>query len=109
MAWENITLILASSGNACLSDDLTLNAPLEYGIPSHPGISDESPSEIIRKFIVELTNLLAHPTVPAQIVARDALGTELTPKMFQVFFDILDLCVCFILSLIVGSTHGLIS
>ena len=94
MAWENITLILACSGNACLSDDRMLNPPLEHEMPFHPGISDEIPSEMIRKFTMELTNLLTHSTVPIQIVARDALGTELTPKLFQVLFDILDLWVC---------------
>jgi hypothetical protein len=96
MAWENLTLILACSANACLSDDTMLNPPQEYGIPFRPGISDEKPSDSVRKFIVELNKLIGHPWVPAQLVARDALGTELTPKMFHLLFEILDLYVCLV-------------
>jgi hypothetical protein len=90
MAWENLSLMLACSGNACMSDDPALNASPEYKIPFHLGISDEKPSETIKKFIVELTNLLVHPWVPAQIIARDALGIELIPQKFHILFELLE-------------------
>lgn len=96
MAWENISLMLACASTACLSDDPSLNPPPEYQIPFHPGISDEKPSDTVRKFIVELANLLVHPWVPAQIIARDALGIELVPQMLHILFDLFDVCVCLI-------------
>lgn len=109
MAWENISLMLASSGSVCLSDDPALNPPKGYEVPFHPGISDDRPSLLMEKFIIELTHLLVHPWVLAQVVARDALGTELTPNLFHVFFDILDLCVRSIFLLTVAERRADVS
>jgi hypothetical protein len=93
MEWENLTLILASAANGVMSDDPAFNAPPEYRIPFRKGISDEKPSDLIKKFISDLVALLVNPWVPAQVIARDALGVELTPKVFPVLFEHLDACV----------------
>ncbi|KAF8592239.1 hypothetical protein K439DRAFT_1626245 [Ramaria rubella] len=91
MAWENYTLMLSASANCCTIDDPTLNPPSEYRIPFRYGISDDRPTELVKKFIKELLNLLINPWVPAQIIARDALGTEFSPQLFPILFEIFDL------------------
>lgn len=97
MEWENLTLLLASTSACCLSDDPALNAPPEYQIPVRMGITDEKPSVLVKKFIADVVALLVNPWVPAQVIARDALGVDLTPKLFPVLFEYLNLCVCIII------------
>jgi neurofibromin 1 len=82
--------MLAATAGACTSNDLSLNTPAEFGMPSHRGISDEKSSILVRKFPNELVNILVAPWVPARVIARDALGTELSPKWIPLLIEILD-------------------
>jgi len=104
MEWENLTLLLASTAACCMSDDPALNAPLEYLIPIRKGVTDEKPSVLVKRFIFDVVALLVNPWVPAQVIARDALGVDLTPKLFPVLFEYLNLCVCIMID--VGPSGG---
>src|SRR6266481_7042183 len=44
------------------------------------GIMDEKPSVLVKKFIVNVVALLVNPWVPVQVIARNTLGVDLTPK-----------------------------
>ncbi|KAF8524568.1 hypothetical protein BU17DRAFT_84597 [Hysterangium stoloniferum] len=90
LVWENLTLLLAATAGACTSDESSLNVPTEFGVPLRHGISYERPSTLVKKFLIELVTTLASPWVPAQVIARDALGTELSPKWIPLLIELLD-------------------
>ncbi|GJJ07052.1 hypothetical protein Clacol_001251 [Clathrus columnatus] len=88
--WENLTLMLAVSSGSCLSDDPSLNPPPDYRLPFRQGFSDERPSRLMERFIYELLDILTCRWIPAQLAARDALGSELNPKWFPLLLETMD-------------------
>jgi len=90
IAWDNLTLMLAATANACSSDDRALDAPSEYGTPFYAGISDEKPSKLVENFITNVVDLLDTSWVPGQLMCRDAVGLELAPKWIPKLLSVLE-------------------
>lgn len=83
--WQNLTLFLASMGGVCLRDMRNMT-PLVEVIPAKY-IPDQirvrsSPLPLVQTFVRDLTRHLIHDDLQIRETARDALGSELDPKLY---------------------------
>ncbi|TFK62722.1 hypothetical protein BDN72DRAFT_964371 [Pluteus cervinus] len=91
--WQNLTLFLAALSGACVHEDLQLTS-LSAVIPAQ-FLPDEmrvlqNPVPLVTNFITHLTNLLVSPDHQVREVARDALGMELSPRLYGRLLKYLD-------------------
>ncbi|KAG6336483.1 hypothetical protein ID866_2597 [Astraeus odoratus] len=91
--WRNLTLFLAAYGGATVQEQhnpasLTTVIPAEYLPDEMRALRD--PEELVNTFIVFLTNALVDENVRVRDVAREALGSELSPRLFSKLFKHLD-------------------
>ncbi|GLB34218.1 putative GTPase-activator protein for Ras-like GTPases [Lyophyllum shimeji] len=91
--WQNLTLFLAALGGACVQENQDLTSLIDV-IPAH-ALPDEmrviqNPVPLVGTFISDLTSLLVVPDTQIRDVARDALGSELSPKLYSKLLKHLD-------------------
>ncbi|KAF9226729.1 hypothetical protein BS17DRAFT_500836 [Gyrodon lividus] len=91
--WRNLTLFLAAFGGATVQEEhepaaLTAVIPAEY-LPDEMRVLRD-PAELVNIFIEFLTAALMDDTVRVREVAREALGSELSPRLFAKLFKHLD-------------------
>ena len=87
--WRNLTLFLAAFGGVCVEEDhdpsaLTSVIAAQY-LPDELRVL-QNPSTMVSSFITDLTDLLIAESAQVREVARDALGTELSPRLFGRLF-----------------------
>ena len=97
--WQNLTLFLAALGGACAQDNQDLTSLTAVIPPS--SLPDEmrvmqNPAQLVGTFITNLTDLLVVPDTQIRDTARDALGAELSPKLFPKLLKHLDEYVMFL-------------
>ncbi|KAF8872759.1 hypothetical protein BD779DRAFT_1679537 [Infundibulicybe gibba] len=91
--WQNLTLFLAALGGACVQDGQDLT-PLTEVIPENY-IPDkmrvlQDPTPLVGNFIFDLTNFLMAPETQYRDTAREALGAELSPRLYSKLLKHLD-------------------
>ncbi|EGO02251.1 hypothetical protein SERLA73DRAFT_166724 [Serpula lacrymans var. lacrymans S7.3] len=91
--WRNLTLFLAAFGGACVQEEhdvssLTSVIPPEFLPDEMRALPD--PSYLVTSFIEFLTNELIDDDLRIREVAREALGSELSPRLFAKLFKHLD-------------------
>ncbi|KAG5638079.1 hypothetical protein H0H81_001929 [Sphagnurus paluster] len=84
--WQNLTLFLAALGGACVQENQDLTSLINV-IPAH-SLPDsmrvmQNPVPLVGTFISDLTALLVVADTQMRDVARDALGAELSPKLYS--------------------------
>jgi neurofibromin 1 len=87
--WKNLTLFLAAFGGVCVVENYNLSA-LTSIIPAQH-LPDEmrdlqDPVTMVSAFITDLTDLLIAESAQVREVARDALGIELSPRLYGKLF-----------------------
>lgn len=87
--WKNLTLFLAAFGGTCVVENHDSSALLSV-IPAQ-FLPDEmrvlqNPTSMVSTFITELTDLLIAEAAPVREVAREALGSELHPRLYARIF-----------------------
>ena len=101
--WQNLTLFLAAFGASCAKPDLDPRA-LTYVVPSGYLLDSmcnlRNPDEILTGFLNLLIELLVSDSQFVRNVSRDALGGELSPKLYDRVFKLLYEWVC------TASKHG---
>jgi hypothetical protein len=92
--WRNLTLFLAAFGGACVHDDqdilpLTAVIPTQY-LPDEMRVTQESIARVtldsgalVESFVTDLTDLLVVDSMQVREVAREALGSELNPRLYS--------------------------
>ncbi|KAJ7265356.1 hypothetical protein B0H12DRAFT_1201035 [Mycena haematopus] len=85
-AYENLTLFLAASGGACVVDGVDLKflpsvIPVQY-LPDQMR-EIQNPVPLVTKFIHTVTDQLVIDDLALREVARNALGAELSPKLYS--------------------------
>ncbi|KAG6919754.1 hypothetical protein DXG01_001588 [Tephrocybe rancida] len=91
--WQNLTLFLAALGGTCVQDNQDLTSLVDV-IPAH-SLPDEmramqNPVPLVMTFMADLTNMLVVPDTQIRDIARDALGSELSAKLYQKLLKLLD-------------------
>ncbi|KAF8076811.1 hypothetical protein FPV67DRAFT_1605221 [Lyophyllum atratum] len=91
--WQNLTLFLAALGGACVQENQDLTS-LAKVIPAH-SLPDEmrvmqNPVPLVGTFISDLTTLLVVSDTQIRDAAREALGAELSPKLYSKLLKHLD-------------------
>lgn len=91
--WQNLTLFLAALGGACVQENVDLTS-LANVIPPH-AIPDnmrviQNPIPLVTTFITSLTNLLIAQDTRVRDTAREALGAELSPRLYSKLLKHLD-------------------
>ncbi|KAG6857003.1 hypothetical protein H0H87_011097 [Tephrocybe sp. NHM501043] len=91
--WQNLTLFLAALGGTCVQENQDLNSLVDV-IPAH-SLPDEmrvlqKPVPLVSTFMADLTNMLVAPDTQIRDIARDALGSELSAKLYQKLLKLLD-------------------
>jgi neurofibromin 1 len=86
-------MFLASFGGACILEDHDPSAllnviPAQY-LPDEMRVL-QNPMTIVSTFITDLTALLIADSVKVRDVARDALGSELSPRLYGRLFKHLE-------------------
>jgi hypothetical protein len=83
--WQNLTLFLAALGGSCISatSDLTAVA----NVVAHKFLPDrirviENPLPLIEDFISTLMTLLVTGDTQTRDIVREALGSELSPRLY---------------------------
>ena len=89
MQWRNLTLFLAAFSGVCIQEHHNPSA-LTSVVP-HQYLPDElrvlpNPMTMVSTFITDLTDLLIAESCQVREVARDALGTELSPRLYGRLF-----------------------
>jgi len=87
--WRNLTLFLAAFGGVCVLEDHDPSAlvnvvPAQY-LPDEMRVL-QNPMSMMSTFITDLTDLLIADSVRVRDVARDALGIELSPRLYGRLF-----------------------
>lgn len=86
-------MFLAALGGACVQEDQDLTA-LATLIPNQylPDIMRvvKNPVPMVSTFINELADFLVAPDMQIREVARDALGAELSPRLYSKLLKLLD-------------------
>ncbi|KAF7352222.1 hypothetical protein MVEN_01185600 [Mycena venus] len=85
-AYENLTLFLAAAGGACVMDGLDLKflpsvIPAQY-LPDQMR-EIQNPVPLVTKFIHTVTDQLVIDDTQLREVARNALGAELSPRLYS--------------------------
>lgn len=91
--WQNLTLFLAAFGGACVQEEqdtesLTSIIPPQF-LPDEMRVP-KSPSALIGIFVANLSDLLVTEDVQLRDAAKDALGTELSPRLYSRLLKHLD-------------------
>ncbi|TFY83118.1 hypothetical protein EWM64_g893 [Hericium alpestre] len=91
--WQDLTLWLAACGAACLAEEHD-PAAVQALIPSEM-LPDsmrvlKDPRDLINTFITYLIDLLVSDSILAREASKEALGTELSPKLYGKLFKHLD-------------------
>lgn len=94
--WQNLTLFLATLCGACTWDKQESTSLLK-AVPSEM-LPDKlrSPANVpalAETFISDLINLLMHQDALIRDTAREALGSELSPKFYAKLIRFMDECV----------------
>jgi neurofibromin 1 len=89
MQWKNLTLFLAAFSGVCVQENhdpsaLTSILPTQY-LPDEMRVL-QNPVTMVSTFITDLTDLLIAESAQVREVARDALGTELNPRLYGRLF-----------------------
>jgi hypothetical protein len=87
--WRNLTLFLAAFGGVCVQENhdpsaLTSVVPTQY-LPDEMRVLQD-PMTLVSVFITDLTDLLIAESAQVREVARDALGNELSPRLYGRLF-----------------------
>lgn len=90
--WQNLTLFLAAFGASCAKPDvnpraLTQMVPANYLLDSMCNL--RNPDEILTGFLNLLIELMVSDSPFVRNVSRDALGVELSPKLYDRVFKLL--------------------
>jgi neurofibromin 1 len=91
--WRNLTLFLAAFGGVTVQEKhdpgaLTSAIPPEFLLDDMRSLRD--PADLVAIFIEFLTAALVDDVVRVREVAREALGSELSPRLFSKLFRHLD-------------------
>ncbi|KAG6896188.1 hypothetical protein C0992_009811 [Termitomyces sp. T32_za158] len=91
--WQNLTLFLAALGGICVQESQDLTS-LAVVIPAH-SLPDEmralqNPVPLVSAFMADLTSMLMAQDTQIRDIARDALGSELSAKLYQKLLRLLD-------------------
>ncbi|THH13571.1 hypothetical protein EW146_g6666 [Bondarzewia mesenterica] len=91
--WQNLTLFLAACGSACLVEQHEPDA-LQALIPAHL-LPDsmrvlKDPRDLVGTFVTYLIDLLVSDSVMAREISKEALGSELSPRLYTKLFKHLD-------------------
>ncbi|KAG2156346.1 hypothetical protein DEU56DRAFT_231415 [Suillus clintonianus] len=91
--WRNLTLFLAAFGGVTAQEKhdpgaLTAAIPAEFLLDDMRALRD--PADLVTIFIEFLTGALIDDVVRVREVAREALGSELSPRLFSKLFKHLD-------------------
>ncbi|TCD61394.1 Ras GTPase activating protein ira2 [Steccherinum ochraceum] len=83
--WQNLTLFMAAFGAVGSKDShdsssLAALIPSEY-LPDQMRVLRD-PQDLLTIFLTEIVNLLVSESVQARDVAREALGAELSPRLY---------------------------
>lgn len=81
-----MTLFLAALCGPCVHDNLDLN--LLANVIPHRELPDEmralqNPTPLVHAFVAQLTKMLMSEDIQLRDVARDALGAELSPRLYS--------------------------
>jgi hypothetical protein len=84
--WRNLTLFLAAFGSACIEEGQNLGAltsiiPQQY-LPDQMRAL-KKPGILVETFVTDLTDLLVVDSMQVREVAREALGSELSPRLYS--------------------------
>jgi hypothetical protein len=80
-----------------------LNAKIRRTLPSRLHfVTEGSPDGHVREFLREVEEFLFSDTLSIREVAKEALGSELSPQLFPDLFTLIDLCVLHVL----GRAHS---
>lgn len=84
--WQNLTLFLAALGGSCVQEgqDLTTLSkviPVKY-LPDKMRVV-QNPIPLVESFIGDLLNLLVAGDMQIRDIVRDALGSELSPRLYS--------------------------
>jgi len=90
--WQNLTLFLAAFGASCAKSDLNPRAltqiiPASYLLDSMCNL--RNPDELLTGFLNLLIELLVSDSPFVRSSSRDALGGELSPKLYDRVFKLL--------------------
>jgi hypothetical protein len=90
--WQNLTLFLAAFGASCAKPDLdpralTFMVPADYLPDSMCNL--RNPDELFTGFLNLLIESLVSDSLVVRNVSRDALGGELSPKLYDRVFKLL--------------------
>ncbi|GBE80125.1 hypothetical protein SCP_0213280 [Sparassis crispa] len=91
--WQNLTLFMTAFGSACIRDGhdpsaLTTTIP-SYYLPDQMRVLRD-PADLLSSFLTVLIDLLISDTVQHREVAREALSTEVHPRLYTRVFKELD-------------------
>ncbi|TFK43927.1 hypothetical protein BDQ12DRAFT_702865 [Crucibulum laeve] len=91
--WQNLTLFLTALSGACVQECHNLNGlakiiPAKYLPDKMRAMQDPVP--LVDSFMIDLINCLVTTDVQMREVARDALGTELSPRLYAKLLKNLD-------------------
>lgn len=87
--WRVLTLFLAAFASACAPTNFDPSGLTAIIAPQF--LPDEmrvlkDPSDLAETFIISLIDLIVADSVHARDVARDALGSELSPRVYPILF-----------------------
>jgi len=91
--WQNLTLFLAATGNACSVDQ---HDPAALHTVIRPELLPDSmrvlkdPRELVSNFVTYLIDLLISDSVMARETAKEALGSELSHRLYSLLVGHLD-------------------
>ncbi|KAH8096624.1 hypothetical protein BXZ70DRAFT_945419 [Cristinia sonorae] len=91
--WQNLTLFMAAFGSVGAkeghdSSSLTTLIPATF-LPDQMRVLRD-PQDLLTIFLTEIVNLLVSDSIPAREVAREALGAELSPRLYTRILKELD-------------------
>ena len=91
--WQNLTYFLAALAGCCVLDGSAVMSMTSLDLPSHLSFLSRphpNPIELADRFLTELVEMLEVEPAQARETAREALGSELHPKLFSPLLSKLD-------------------
>ena len=92
--WQNTLLFLASLGGSCLLDGAPTPHQLSRWCPPEllpPELKTPIPSEdLVKRFISTVVDMLINDDILTRETAKEALGSELHPKLYPLLLAQLD-------------------
>lgn len=101
--WQNLTYFLAALAGCCVVDGSAAISMTSLDLPSHLSFLSRphpNPIELAERFLSDLVDMLEVEPAQARETAREALGSELHPKLFGSLLSKLDQCVAHITELL---------